>query len=306
MKELLHTAGIAGRTRRLGSGYGAVAYHAGEHVLRVLRPTNTASVIAGYEREPALLALLGSRGLPVPRGTKVLRSEDGYPIATMHRYVDGAPASRAGLRGTPLQGHARERFAEQIGLFLAALHVTPVKEAHALGVPSLDAGSDIYTTLVAESMPQLGPRTQVWVEQALHCFLESGGSAQAPRVLLHGDIASAHLLAQPDGSLAGIIDWGDALIADPARDIAGVLCDFSQSFLNRVLTHYAAAGCRTSNIATNPDLDRRIRFYLALAPLYQVRYGRMLGGAAGQAQIETGRRRLASNVLRHRQNHNFS
>jgi aminoglycoside phosphotransferase (APT) family kinase protein len=299
-RALLAAAGVEERARLLGSGYGAVAYRAGDRVLRVLRPTNPASITAGYEREHTLLALLANHGLPVPREAQLLRGEDGRPLATLHRYVEGAPAHRAGPGGALLRGRARQRLAEELGRFLAALHTTPVREARALGVPSLDAGRDAYTTLVAESAPELGLRTRAWVEAELDRFLDAGGSEAAPRVLIHGDIASAHLLARPDGSLAGVIDWADALTADPARDIAGFasgfgsLRGFRPPFIRRALASYAAEGGRAARVAADPDLDRRVRFYLAIEPLYQVRYGWMLGGTAGEAQVETGRRRLAA------------
>lgn len=116
----------------------------------------------------------------------------------------------------------------------------------------------------------------------------------------------AHLLARADGALAGVIDWADALLADPARDLAGLLSGFGRlqgfrpPFLRRVLASYATAGRHATRVARDPGLGRRIRFYLAVEPLYQVRYGWMLGGADGVAQVETGRRRLASRAARAR------
>jgi aminoglycoside phosphotransferase (APT) family kinase protein len=38
-------------------------------------------------------------------------------------------------------------------------------------------------------------------------------------VLCHGDLKAAHILVDP-GRLAGVIDWGDAVVADPWWDIA--------------------------------------------------------------------------------------
>ncbi len=187
-----------------------------------------------------------------------------------------------------------------MGRFLAVLHATPLREARALGVPALDAGRDVYTPLVRESTSELGPRTRAWVKAELRRFLGAGGSARAPRALLHGDIAAAHLLMRPGGSLAGVIDWADALIADPARDFAGLLSSvgpprtFGWPFVRRALAGYADADRRAARVAADPDLERRIRFYRALEPLYQVRYGWMLGGRDGEAQMATGRRRLAS------------
>jgi aminoglycoside phosphotransferase (APT) family kinase protein len=276
-----------------------VAYLAGDRVLRVLRPTNPASIAAGYEREPALLALLGGRGLPVPREARLLRGEDGRPLATLHRYVEGEAAHRSAPGGTPPRGAARARLAAEVGRFLAALHATPVRETRALGVPSLDLGRERYLPLAEECAPALAPRTRAWVEAELARFLDEGGTAHVTRALVHGDIAGWHLLARPDGTLAGVIDWAEAVVADPALDFAGVLWQFPPSFLARVLDAYASAGRRAGAVARDADLERRIRFYLTVVALFQVRYGWMLGGAAGEAQTASGRRRLAAQAAAH-------
>ena len=260
--------------------------------------------VAGYEREPGLLALLAARGLAVPRDARVLRDASGRPLATLHRYVEGRPSSAAGPGGSALRGRARRRLADEIGVFLAALHRVPAGEALALGLRSVDLGREVYAPLVAESLPDLGPRSRDWVEETLGGFLREGGSERAPRALVHGDISAAHLLASPGGALRGVIDWGDAMVADPALDFAGLLAGFGRMrgfrppFLRRVAASYRRTGPAAALIAGDPGLASRIRFYLALEPLYQVRYGWMLGGAAGGEQVRTGRRRLAARAAR--------
>ena len=265
----------------------------------MLRPTNPASITAGYEREPALLALLVGRGLPVPRESRLLRDGDGRPLATLHRYVDGAPAHRAGREGTPPRGAARARLAVDVGRFLAALHATPLRDARALGVQSLDLGRERYSRLVEACAAELPARTRAWLLGELATFLDGGGSQHASRLLIHGDIAGWHLLTRPDGTLAGVIDWADAAIADPALDLAGVLWQFPPSFLARVLDAYAGTGRRAAEVARDPDLGRRIRFYLTVVAVFQLRYGWMLGGAAGEAETASGHRRLAAQAAAH-------
>ena len=301
---LLRDAGLPGRPRTIGSGYGAVAYRDGGHVLQMLRPEIPDETVAGDEREPGLLALLAANGLAVPREARVLRDAGGRPLATLHRHIEGKPASAAGPGGSALRGRALDRLAEEIGGFLAALHRVPVEDALALGLRSVDLGREVYAPLIAESLPDLGPRTRVWVARTLGDFLRDGGSERAPRALVHGDISAAHLLASPGGALRGVIDWGDAMVADPALDLAGLLSGvgpprpFRAPFLRRVVASYQRTGPAAALISGDPGLDRRIRFYLALEPLFQVRYGWMLGGSAGEEQMESGRRRLAARAAR--------
>jgi aminoglycoside phosphotransferase (APT) family kinase protein len=72
--------------------------------------------------------------------------------------------------------------------------------------------------------------------------------------LLHADLGPEHLLVR-DGRLAGVIDWGDARVGDPALDYAWLL-------------HGPFA-----EWDVDPDLRRRARFYHRLAPWYEAHYG---------------------------------
>jgi aminoglycoside phosphotransferase (APT) family kinase protein len=72
--------------------------------------------------------------------------------------------------------------------------------------------------------------------------------------LVHSDLEPEHMLVRGD-RLAGVIDWGDAQIGDPALD-------YSQ-LLNDPFPDWDVA----------PDLRRRARFYHRLAPFFSVHYG---------------------------------
>jgi aminoglycoside phosphotransferase (APT) family kinase protein len=72
--------------------------------------------------------------------------------------------------------------------------------------------------------------------------------------LLHADLGPEHLLVR-DGRLAGVIDWGDARVGDPALDYSWLLNGpFADWEVDR-------------------DLRRRARFYHRLAPWYEAHYG---------------------------------
>ncbi len=98
-------------------------------------------------------------------------------------------------------------------------------------------------------------------------FLDRDRRAQAKRLfgdaetlvafkpaLLHADLGPEHLLVR-DGRLAGVIDWGDARLGDPALDYAWLL--------NGPFADWDV----------DPDLRRRARFYHRLAPWYEAHYG---------------------------------
>jgi len=72
--------------------------------------------------------------------------------------------------------------------------------------------------------------------------------------LVHCDLGAEHLLVR-DGQLAGVIDWGDAAVGDPALDYAWLL-------------HGPFPDWDVAD-----DVRRRARFYHRLAPFYSVHYG---------------------------------
>jgi aminoglycoside phosphotransferase (APT) family kinase protein len=72
--------------------------------------------------------------------------------------------------------------------------------------------------------------------------------------LLHADLGPDHLLVR-DGRLAGVIDWADARLGDPALDYSWLL--------NVPFTDWDV----------DPDLRRRARFYHRLGPWYEAHYG---------------------------------
>ena len=90
--------------------------------------------------------------------------------------------------------------------------------------------------------------------QAKRLFHEVETLVDFEPALLHADLGPAHLLVR-DGRLAGVIDWGDARVGDPALDYAWLL--------NGPFTHWDV----------DPDLRRRARFYHRLGPWYEAHYG---------------------------------
>ena len=172
-----------------------------------------------------------------------------------------------------------------MGRALTALHATPVDEARKLGVPELDLSEELYRPMVEACLPHLGPRGRAWLEQRFAAFIEGGGSREAARVLVHGDLGCGHVLADDDGGLAGIIDWGDALIADPAYDLAALLANCPRGFAELVIDAYEGPASR------DPDTRRRAAFYVDALPIWQVYFG---GDIDGGAERRTGVRRIAA------------
>jgi len=150
-----------------------------------------------------------------------------------------------------------------------------------LGTPLVDEDGDgmraFLDALHAFDASGLGIEPANWVEahrnqcvefeRLVRPLLERGLHAHAQRLfdevetlvgfspaLLHADLGPSHLLVH-DGRLAGVIDWGDARLGDPALDYAWAL--------NGPFADWAV----------DPDLRRRARFYHRLGPWYEAHYG---------------------------------
>lgn len=269
------------RVTPLGSGYGSTAYRVhrrdGDLVLRVPKPPLAWSGRT-LEHECALIEALADVdfGVAIPRDMRVLRDPDGTLLATTHRLVKGTA-----LRDAP-RGFARQRFCADLGRFLSALHAVPAAATARAQVSNVDLWTERYRGLIDEALPTLPLASRRWLAGLGEEFGRLGTN-RAPRVLTHGDVQGANLLLDDAGALTGVIDFGNAAIADPALDFAGILNDLGWRDLERVWAHYEGV--------LDADVERRVRFYIAVEPIYQVLYGE---AAEGPAERRAGLRRFAA------------
>lgn len=276
------------RATPLGEGWGVIAYRVpdpgGDWAVRVPRGAAFAAVTGDLEREVRLLPRLEAAGLPTPRDARAVYA-DGALAAVAHRVIEGEPLTPARLG----RGRRRAAFAAALGEFLTRLHAFPRAEARAAGVPELDLWADRYQSMLADGRAALGPRSRAWLDATIASFLAAGAMRGAPRTLVHGDIAAAHLLAR-DGALTGVIDFGDALIADPALDFGGLLLAYGWPFSEQVLTAYGGD--------IDPHFRRRMRFYVDIVPIFLVTFGHMFND--GQDRIDGLRQFAARAAAAHR------
>jgi aminoglycoside phosphotransferase (APT) family kinase protein len=140
---------------------------------------------------------------------------------------------------------------EGVRAFLDALHGI---DADAIPAPRPDwletyrEQAEEFRRLV---LPLLDPHERAAGEALLAEVETLTGFASA---LTHSDLGPSHLLVH-DGKLAGVIDWGDARIGDPALDYAWLL--------NGPFPDWEV----------DPELRRRALIYHRLAPWFEVHYG---------------------------------
>lgn len=119
------------------------------------------------------------------------------------------------IGGVPVrETTATEAMAHELGAAIAALHTLPVPQA----VQDRDLLPKLRSTAV-DRLREYGLPEHLLAE--VPAFL---ADASDDRVLVHADLTADHLFVDSAG-LVGIIDWGDALAADPYYEIPAVRFD---------------------------------------------------------------------------------
>lgn len=152
--------------------------------------------------EYALLQLLHSRGLPVPRPVLVDESGDLFPTPVLVvEYVEGETVSApADLNG----------YLEQAAAVLARIH--GVRDSPTLSfLPRLDQRPGPRPAWLDASLGEERIREALEVARPV--------ARENDLVLRHGDFWPGNLLWR-DGVLVAVIDWEDAGIGDPLADLA--------------------------------------------------------------------------------------
>jgi aminoglycoside 2''-phosphotransferase len=171
---------------------------------------------------------------------------------------------------------ATQDVAAQIGTFLHSLHEFPWDAVSRLGLEVLmpdrwRAEYRVFYQWVQENvLPEVSGEIGKMVRNLWEAFLNSEANFQFDPALLHGDLGVEHILIDPvSNRLAGVIDWGDARIGDPALDFTGLLAACGADFVRQVLETYARL--------VDGRFWERMVFYRDILPFYKMRYGRGTG-----------------------------
>lgn len=180
-----------------------------------------------------------------------------------YRKIPGVPLSEASLSQAQ-----RESVARELGRFLSELHRFPIERAEALGVQcfSPEGWRAHYRAFGERSerevSPLLSPDERAAVATFWRSFLGDDRYFTFRPTLIHRDLGLDHVLVDPErGTLTGVIDFGDAVVGDPALDFVGYDVEFREA----VFAAY--------DQPVDETFLARAEIYLQIGPFHEVRYG---------------------------------
>ena len=247
----------------LGSGFDSVAVETDTGI--VFRVGTTTDAARSYAMEHRLLPMLRPHvDVPIPEPRWYAAPGDVFPHAAIgYPKVAGDILLPESADGIDLRA-----LAEDCAAFLLSMHHIPVDDARAWGADVWDADlaqlRSVVSPLLRERFDDAAYRTlDAWwagvvADDVMHSFTP---------MLRHCDMWYENLLVTGDPPrLAGVLDFGDTSIGDPAREFAA-LQYMGDAFMAHALDAYGALGGDTS-----PAMRHRVRIFVALREFFGLRW----------------------------------
>jgi len=216
-------------------------------------------------RRPAVAALVDAEARLLPRLQPLLPVPVPVPAGHCRLPEGGRCVVAAYLPGTPLDPaalRAGSPLAAEVGRVMAALHEIDPDVFEEAGAPVYGADEYRLRRLADVDRAAATGRVPASLLARWERALEQVSHWRFVPTPVHGDLAGEHVL-EHEGRVSGVLDWGEARVADPADDLAWVAASAAPDALDTVLEAYSMAR------GDRPDphlLDRaRLAGELALA-----------------------------------------
>lgn len=187
--------------------------------------------------------------------------------------IEGQELSRQLLN--EMDAASYEQLARQIGGFLESLHSVDIKSPifKALRISNQFQNLlQLEQKILDQASQLLSDDEMAWTANLFDAFHNELCTFNNSFSLLHSDFTEDHILVNDTYGLAGIIDFGDICIGDPAFDFAGIYSSYGKAFMERVLGYY--------HLHLDANFMRRIEeFYIKQVPLHKLLYGIENGNA---------------------------
>lgn len=211
----------------LAAGWDNVVFRVDEEW--VFRFPRRAIAVAGVTREIEVLGRLAGHlplPIPVPRWVGVPAGHYPWPWFGAP-YLPGRELADAGL-----PDDERGPLATAVGGLLDALHAPVLRSRIAPELPVDPMRRADMAFRVPATRRRLADlaAARLWQPtDAVDRLLDDAADLPpSPRtVVVHGDLHVRHLLVDPAGRAAGVIDWGDVCAGDPSIDLSVAFGSFS-------------------------------------------------------------------------------
>ena len=225
-------------TTLLGAGDTFIAFQVGDYVARLPRHDHAAGCL---RREACFLPRIAADlPLDVPRPTIISRSTAQLPPFALHRRVAGQELLLD--RWLALPRAQQQSFARGVGSFLRALHSIPIETIAGCDVEHTDPRiqvAGLRENAREQLMPVLTAPAQSALDAAFDRYTSGDPEWNYTPAMIHCDVGPSHVLYDPDrAALTGVIDFGDVVIGDPARDFIFFREDWNADFLDLALETY--------------------------------------------------------------------
>ncbi len=164
------------------------------------------------------------------------------PGCMVYPLLDGQPLSNRTLLA--FDANARSSLAQGVGMFLRQLHAAPTTAA-GWEVPPTRAYVtrpdyvDLYHKVKEKIFPLFQNYQVEWAEDLFDRPLNDPQFFGYVPALIHGDLASYHILFDPVGpKVTAIIDFGMAGLGDPASDFGNLISIYGESFVGTMAESY--------------------------------------------------------------------
>jgi aminoglycoside phosphotransferase (APT) family kinase protein len=217
---------------RVANGWDNATFRLGDDLaVRLPRRAEAVPLILHEQRYLPDIARRSAVAVPVPVHVGLPTSDFPWPWSIV-RWIPGAAAA-------DVDPAERGPAAEGLADFLRSLHLpaetgSPVNPFR--GVRLTDRDSAVVERLGdRERYPQAAALGAVWAQACAAKALDG------PAMMLHGDLHPGNILLADDGSLAGVIDFGDVGAGDPAVDLAAGWLTFDAGARHRFMDAFGHA-----------------------------------------------------------------
>jgi aminoglycoside 2''-phosphotransferase len=157
----------------------------------------------------------------------------------VYRMLRGEPITRAAL--ACLDRHLCHRLIDDIAQFMAEMHSAPLPDdlRASSATKALSAWMELRDRAHEVLTPLLWSHQRQWLDDLFRHVQTGELSLEFAPAMIHGDLASYHLLHDPKtAQLTGILDFGVAGRGDPAVDLACLLSVWGERWANGLVREY--------------------------------------------------------------------